>query len=383
MRARALHVAWFLVGACSLAAARPQSPPAIKEASSTNAWKRVTDELPLAWPRDHGSHPEYETEWWYATGDLSDDAGRRFGYQITLFRRGIDASAPSPGESRLRPRQVLAGNFAIVDVTDAYVAKAERVRRASTGLAGADERDLHAWVEDWRIDRTEDGALVLHATDVAQSLALDLVLEPAKPLVLHGRGGVSQKSDAPGNASVYTSWTRLATRGTIQIGRRDRPARPSFAVHGESWFDHEFGSSQLGAGVAGWDWFGLRLDDGRELMIYRLRTTSGAIEPASAGTLVERDGSTRHLGASEFALEPRTTWKSTFSGAGYPVAWKLAVPSAGIDCTLEPRISACEFDARASVGVIYWEGPVGVKGSIAGSGYLELTGYAAPLAGRF
>jgi predicted secreted hydrolase len=372
------------------AAGSPQEATAVdaiaaraSTANSDTPWKRVIGEPSLHWPRDHGSHPEYETEWWYTTGDLTDGAGRRFGYQVTIFRRGLEAGPPAPEESRLRPREIFAANVAVVDVSSGVMSKSERVRRGCAGLAGADETDLHAWVEDWRIDRTQEGTLRLHAADIAQGLALDLELEPEKPLVLHGTGGVSQKSAAPGNASIYSSWTRLRTRGTIQIGRWNMPALPSFSVMGESWYDHEFGSSQLGSDVAGWDWFGLRLNDGRELMLYRMRTSNGDSSPSSAGTLVERDGSTRALGPADFRVVPAAIWKSTLTRAAYPIAWKIAVPSAGIDGRVEARLGNCEFDARASVGLIYWEGPVSLSGSVEGSGYLELTGYSAPLGGRF
>jgi predicted secreted hydrolase len=257
------------------------------------------------------------------------------------------------------------------------------VRRGCAGLAGADETDLHAWVEDWRIDRGEDGTIKLHAIDVKHRLAIDLELVPEKPLVLHGQAGLAQKSAASGQASAYTSWTRLRTQGTIQVGRVDKPAPPSFAVSGESWFDHEFGSSQLAANVAGWDWFGLRFVDGRELMLYRLRTSDADSAPSSAGTLVERDGTTRHLRASDFSLDPLFHWKSTLTRARYPIAWRVRVPSAGIECEVTARVGACEFDAHASVGTSYWEGPVTATGSVEGSGYLELTGYAGSLSGRF
>lgn len=352
-------------------------------AQSSPAWKRITAPVPLHWPRDHGSHPEYETEWWYATGDLTDGSGRRFGYQLTIFRRGLDPRLSAAGESRLRPRHVFAGHLAIVDVAQGTLARADRVRRGCAGLAGADESELHAWVEDWRIDRAADGTIHLSASDVKQGLAVDLELEPAKPLVLHGERGLSQKSADPGNASMYASWTRLRTHGTLSLGRADGLETPGLAVSGESWFDHEFGSSQIGLDVAGWDWFGLRLSDGRDLMLYRLRKAAGESSASSAGTLVERDGTTRPLRAADFSLRPMAHWQSSLTRARYPIAWRIAVPSAGIDCEVAARVDACEFDARASVGTIYWEGPVGVTGSVEGSGYLELTGYAGSMAGRF
>jgi predicted secreted hydrolase len=365
-----------------------QTAPALEREAVP--WERVTEPLALRRPRDYGSHPAYQTEWWYATGDLLDGSGKRFGYQLTIFRRGLDASPPRPGESLLRPRQVFAANLAIVDVAAARLTRADRVRRGAAGLAGASETDLSAWVEDWRIERGGDGTIHLHAGDVERRIAIDLDLAPGKALVLHGEDGLSQKGGEPGNASMYTSWTRRPTFGTIQVGRADKPLQPGFAVTGESWFDHEFGSSQLGPDIAGWDWLGLRFSDGRELMLYRLRgpldakrAASGPSLATSAGTLVERDGSTRALRASDFTLDPLYHWMSTLTRGRYPVAWRVSVPGVGIACEVTARVNACEIDARESVGTIYWEGPVAVTGTVEGSGYLELTGYVESMAGRF
>jgi predicted secreted hydrolase len=370
---RACTAASFAL-ACFAAA---QVPPTSER---TADWERVLAPLVLAWPRDHGSHTRFRTEWWYATGELAGDDGRAYGFELTIFRQGLDAGAPRSGESALRPRQVFAANFAIVDVAGAKLRLAQRVRRGNAGLAGASEDDLHAWLEDWRIDRAGDDTLTLHAFDRERAIALDLELSPATPLVQHGEDGVSRKGQGDGNASAYVSWVRMRTRGAIHAGRLE-----GAGVHatGESWFDHEWSTSALGPDVAGWDWFGLRFADGRALMLYRLRTAGGDAASASAGTLVERDGSHRNLRASEFRVEPRRRWTSAATHASYPVEWIVAVPSAGIECSVAARVDDCEIDARPSAGTIYWEGPVAVAGAVAGSGYLELTGYASSMAGRF
>jgi predicted secreted hydrolase len=204
-----------------------------------------------------------------------------------------------------------------------------------------------------------------------------LELQASKPLVLQGEGGLSRKGPDPGNASVYVTFPRLAARGRIALDGRER------AVQGEAWFDHEWGTTQLGAGVVGWDWLGLRLADGRELMLYRLRAADGTAAPPSAGTIVERDGTVRRLAASDFTLEPLSHWTSPRTGAHYPARLRVRVPSAALTLEVRPEIADAELDARASTGTIYWEGPVAVTGTSAGEGYLELTGYAADSLTRF
>ncbi|MBI5363981.1 MAG: carotenoid 1,2-hydratase [Planctomycetes bacterium] len=345
------------------------SPPI----APSDAWRIVLAPVELVFPRDHGAHDDYQTEWWYATGELASDDGARFGVQLTLFRQGLAPGPLPPGASPLRAREGFAGHLAIVDLATGRLALAERSRRGVPGLAEASSTTLDARLDGWTMRLDERGVLLLDAADRARGMKLALELTPEKPLVLHGEGGVSAKGGADGKASVYASWTRMRARGTLATeGREHR-------VEGAAWFDHEYGTTQLGAGVVGWDWFGLRLDDGRELMVYRLRRADGSAEPASGATLVAKDGSSRSIPLSRFAFEARSTWTSPRTDAVYPSSWRVACPEEGLDLVITPRAQDCELDTRASTGVVYWEGPVAVTGSVMGGGYAELTGYATGL----
>ncbi len=342
-----------------------------------SSWRQVTGPPALSLPSDHGAHPAFRTEWWYLTGLVHGEDGRRYGFQLTFFRQGLDPSEPQPGQSDLRARQAVAAHLAVVDISRGRFLHAGRLRRAAAGLAGFATSDLNVWVNDWWLRREAGDVLRAAAADRGADVGVELQLEPQTPLVTNGDDGYSRKGAAPGNASVYLSWPRLRVTGKLEIaGRR-------LVVQGEAWYDHEWGTSQLGVGVVGWDWFGLRLDDGRALMVYRLRRADGSPSPFSSGTLVEADGSTRHLGAEDFILEVRDRWESPHSGAHYPSRWRLLVPAAGIDVEVRPLVADCEIDARASTGTVYWEGPVAVDGSSVGEGYAELTGYASSLADRF
>lgn len=340
-------------------------------------WKLIEAPLALEFPRDHGAHVDTRTEWWYATGVVADERGRRFGYQVTIFRQGLDARTPELGESPLRTRHALAAHVALAEIDGDRFRHAERLRRLGDGLAQLSSDDLDAQLEDVVIRREPDGALRIRAVETEAGFALDLRAVPTKLLVLHGDRGVSRKGDEPGNASAYASFTRLETSGTLTLDGA------SHAVRGASWFDHEWGSSQLGAGVVGWDWFGLRLEDGRELMVYRLRRADGSATDASAATLVERDGTTKHFSAAEIALTPRGTWTSERTRGVYPRSFALKIAAASLDLVVEPFLADCEVDGSASTGVVYWEGPMKVSGSASGDGFGELVGYAGSLAGRF
>lgn len=334
-------------------------------------WRRVEAPLLTSFPRDHGAHEDCRTEWWYATGTAEDvEDGSRYGWQLTIFRRGTRFGPRAAGEPLLSARQVFAAHFAIADVERGAFVHAERRRRAFPGLAWASTETLDAGIEGWTMRLDDRGVLHAQAVDPDKRIALDLELAPAKPLVMHGREGVSVKGAESGNASAYMSWTRLRTTGTVTIDGRAR------RVRGESWFDHEWGSSQLGQGVIGWDWFGLRLEDGRELMIYRLRRKDGSVVPESSGTLVEKDGTKRHLELADFALADAGSWTSPHSQARYASRWTLKVTSSDIDVTITTMTPDCEIDAKASTGNVYWEGPVTVAGSVKGAGFGELTGYS-------
>lgn len=346
------------------------------DTSRPDGWRRVEGPPVLSFPADHGPHPGFRSEWWYVTGVVRDTHGQERGFQLTFFRQGLEPGPLGPGQSDLRARQVLAAHLAVADVPAGRFLTAQRLRRADDLLAGWRGDGLDLWLEGWRLRLDPEGVLHLGADDRDAGIALDLSLEPTRPLVLQGADGFSAKGPEPGNASVYLSWTRLATRGTLTVGGR------TLEVTGTSWMDHEWGTSQLGPGVVGWDWFSLRLADGRDLVVYRLRRADGTTDPFSSGTLVSADGSTRRLAADDVVLEPRSTWTSPKTGAVYPVHWHLAVPSAGISLDLTPLLKGAEVDGRASTGVAYWEGPVDASGSVRGEGYVELTGYAGGLAGR-
>lgn len=347
--------------------------------AAADQWAAADGTRTWSFPRDHGAHPEFRTEWWYFTGILAAPDGRSFGYQLTFFRQGLAPVAADPANP-WSLRDLYLAHFALTDVRAGSFRLGERVSRAGPGLAGAADDGLRAWVLDW--SAVADGeSVALIAREGAA--AVRLTLRPRRPPVLHGSGGLSRKGPAPGQASWYSSTTDLETTGTVRVAAGDE-----VAVRGTSWFDHEFGSGQLAADLTGWDWFGLRLADGSALMLYRLRRRDGTDAPASSGTLVGADGMVRHLLGDDVAIRPLATWQSPHTGARYPARWRILVPSGGIDLEISPLVADQELRTGRSTGVTYWEGPVVGRGTAAGvpvaaEGYAELTGYAGGLGGLF
>ncbi|MFO1434596.1 MAG: lipocalin-like domain-containing protein [Candidatus Competibacteraceae bacterium] len=370
-------VACLLQVGCYSDSASPSCPatassvPAALSGEDFQGYQRAYAPRPLVFPADHGSHPDFRTEWWYVTGNLMDDRGHAFGYQLTLFRLALTPH-PAVADSAWRTNQIYMGHFAITDVTGRRHYHFERFSRAALGLAGAQASPFRVWLDDWSLQGGTDDAFPLRLQAQEQELGLDLFLESVKPLVLQGDRGLSQKSDEPGNASYYYSATRLRTRGTLTL------AKQRFTVSGFSWLDHEWSTSALGPEQSGWDWFALQLDDGRELMMYRLRLKSGGMDPHGSGVLVDVNGATRRLNHEQMEFTELKHWTSAATGRRYPIHWRVRIPTENLELTVSPPVE----DQEMRNSVHYWEGAVTVTGRagdkpIDGRGYLEMTGYSA------
>jgi predicted secreted hydrolase len=329
-------------------------------------------------PRDHGSHPTYRTEWWYYTGHLQSTNGRAFGFELTFFRRGVPPDEIKTLPSKWSVKDLYLAHFAVTDITGKRFHFSEKFSREGLGKAGADESRLRVWIDDWRAEASAElsAAHILAAHD--ETHALSLTLQPVKPLVTHGAAGISRKGKEAGQASHYYSFTRLSTTGSLMIGGE------RFEVSGTSWMDHEFGSAELGTDQVGWDWFSIQLEDDTELMLYRMRRKDGSSDLASSGTAVSPDGRARHLEVTDFQIEATATWTSLESKATYPSRWKLTFPSLDLTLDVVPLLADQELRTSRSTKVSYWEGAVAVTGMkqgrpIKGQGYVELTGYAERL----
>jgi len=329
----------------------------------------------FAFPRDHGSHPTFRTEWWYFTGHLwTGEGGRRFGFQLTFFRQ---ASPPSAwkGSTAWRSDQLHLAHAVITDETGHRFLVDERLDRAGL-LAGASEGGLKVYQQDWQVEQAPSGTIQLHMT--VRGATLDLTLAPATPPVIFGENGVSRKGADPSAASHYITYPRLQARGTLRL-----PEGAPQPVQGLGWMDHEFSSNQLDQDQVGWDWAGIQLRDGRSLMAYRLRRRDGSQDPHSTLTEVEAGGHIRRS-THAFQLLGANTWRSPASGATYPLP--MVLEAWGERLTLIPILLNQELQTGRSTGITYWEGACRVQdatGREVGQAYLELTGYAHTLKGRF
>ncbi len=343
--------------------------------TDTTGYARAVEARTFTFPDDHGPHEAFAIEWWYYTGNVETAEGRRFGFQFTIFRNSLTPPlrtvALADSGSTWDTNQLYFAHLAVSDAEHAQFYHAERFSRGSAGLAGAQADPFRVWIEDWTM--TADGAMPrMHLQAEDADFAIDLRLDPAKPFVLQGDEGLSQKGNAPGQASYYYAFTRLATTGTIRLGDE------MFDVTGLAWKDREWSTSTLSDDQVGWDWFALQLDNGYDLMYYQLRTTNGNSAAQSSGSIIAPDGQKTHLTLSEVNLVPTQTWTNPQGDATYPTHWRLSIPARNIDVTVSPVFPDQEMRDTA---VRYWEGAIDVTGTwegtlIQGRGYLEMTGYA-------
>ena len=326
----------------------------------------------FSFPRDHSSHEDFRTEWWYYTGHLRTASGEEYGYQVTFFRSGLAEARKR--RSQWAARNIYLAHFALSDIGRKSLRFYERVSRAGMGQAGASESAFRVWNRDWEVSGDASRQRLKAAEG---EVGVDLTLRSGKPPVIHGENGVSPKGEGRGHASHYYSLSRLATDGILTL--RGKPV----AVRGLTWMDHEFGSTQLNPDQVGWDWFSLQFDNDTELMLYVIRKTDGRPDPSSAGTWVAADGGSEHIRQAEFSVEVLERWTSPRSKGSYPIRWRLRVPKLSLDLIVTPIFPEQELDTAKSTKVIYWEGAVAAAGALQGRavkarGYVEMTGYAEP-----
>jgi predicted secreted hydrolase len=335
-------------------------------------WKTARPDYEWSFPRDHWAHAGYRTEWWYFTGYLED----RFAYQFTFFRIGVLPDRPEQS-SAWTATSLVMGHAALTDLRSGRHWFSETLYREIPLLGGygAFPQPRIGWSRApagtdgiWSLDWNGE-AFDFAAKDDGEGFGFRLSTRPKKPLVFQGAGGFSRKGKSDGAASHYYSFTRLATEGEIVLGSE------RFEVEGESWMDKEFSSSQLAENQVGWDWFSLRLDDGRELMLYLMRDSNGAVDYAN-GTLVDAQGGVSYLDRSAFEVEVLEHWTSPKTSARYPSKWRIR--AAGLDLRVSTAVEDQENRSRLPRGVFYWEGAVRVEavdGRPLGRGFVEMTGY--------
>jgi predicted secreted hydrolase len=321
------------------------------------AYREALPGYEYQFPRDHFEHQEFRTEWWYYTGNVIAEGGERFGFELVFFREGERHAVET--KSAWDVQDLYLAHAAVTDAKGRRFWYEERLSRPGPGVAGASFDRRRIWNGNWSAQWGGEGREENQTLDVvAEHFRFHLRLTPAKPFVIQGENGVSQKADGPGRASHYVSFPLLRVSGTID----------SRSVTGTAWMDHEWFTEQLGADQVGWDWFSVQLDNNTELMLFELRRKDGSIDPYSSGTFIDERGVPRHLRHEDFTLTALSYWHQ------YPVAWRVRVPPLNVDLTSRAVMPGQELRSKQG-GASYWEGAVDYSGTEKGVGYVEMTGY--------
>jgi predicted secreted hydrolase len=338
-------------------------------AAASIDWEVAQPGYHYVFPADYGSHERYRHEWWYYSGNLRDRSGRRFGFELTIFRYGIEHPISHPSAWDID--DLYTAHFAVTDVAGRKFSSFSRTERAALGIAGASTADEHAHVGDWNVDRRPDGSHILAAH--SDGVGLRLALVPEKAPIAQGSGGIVQTGACAACTTHYYSITRLRATGTLDLdGRR-------YIVEGVAWHDHEWGSVVLDPRSPGWDWFAMQLDDGRDVMLNRLRRPDGSTLSQSSGTIDGADSVRTFLSSADFRVSALSTWISPRDGARYPAGWNIELPATRTRLAVRPLVDDQEL--VTDQGVSYWEGACTIRGTVEGKavsgvGYTELTGYA-------
>jgi predicted secreted hydrolase len=410
-----------LVGLLLLAGAAPAAATtrmtwADLPQSTTGSFARALAPPQFRFPEDFGPHTDFQTEWWYTTGNLETAEGRPFGFQFTVFRQALAApsatasssssssssaagsaaggsaaaspeaassgSASPAGESPAaatgprspwRTPQIYSAHVTVSDIAENRFHHRERFARGALGLAGAEPAPLRVWLNDWELRALDPQARRLRLAADAGEMAINLEIGTSRAPVLQGERGLSRKGPEPGNASFYYSLIQQPTSGSLRIGDR------TYTVTGVSWTDHEIFTNSLSPGTVGWDWFSAQFDDGSALMLYDLRHEGGGREAESSGLWIPAgDGAPVPLSADDLGLTVSASWRSPHSAATYPAGWRLQIPRLDLALAIEPAMADQELSTTSAT---YWEGAVRYRGhqgatALRGRGYVELTGYA-------
>lgn len=344
-------------------------------------WPVAAQALPqraLVFPRDHGSHPELRTEWWYVTGHVQAQ-GQPWGFQLTFFRSRVDATQNL--KSAFAAKQLLFAHAAVTDVQGQRLQHDQRIARAGFGVAQASEEDTRIRLLDWTLERNDlagDPARSRYTAQIkGDGFALDLQFDSTQPVLLQGRQGLSRKGPDAAQASYYYSQPQLAVSGTLTAAGKRMAVAPGT---GRAWMDHEWSEALLHPEAQGWDWIGMNLNDGSALTAFRLRRADGSALWAGGSYRAPGQAAAQIFESGTVAFTPERFWTSTRSGARYPVQWRVDTPAGAFN--VHALLDNQELDSQGSTGAIYWEGLSDLRdasGRAVGRGYLEMTGYAKPL----
>ncbi len=330
---------------------------AIAVAVSCYLVKRKTRGLigPVQLPAHDAYLPGQEVQWWYWTGHLYTEEGRRFGFEVVFFAFDNYIFKDQLVQAAITDVQENSFNF------DGYIRfyHPKRIK---------DRFELSSGRGNKVTAVGENGSDKLHAEIDKGKYILDIELESTKPVAMRYGGNAHPYSF--GGFTYYYSRTHMETKGTLTIDGKEHK------VTGTTWFDRQYGELQ-DANFKGWQWFSIDLEDDRQYMIFDFLGENADVE--KAGGITDAEGKTRDLYPDDFQVKVLGHWTSPYNGVKYPSGWEVTVD--GETLIVEPLVKNQELNGKDDevwVGV-YWEGACSVSGTTKGQAYVELNGFADPI----
>ena len=315
-------------------------------------------------PQDDSFLTNQLVQWWYWTGHIKTESGRRFGFELCFFAVDVEAA---------HLFQMIAEKIHGKDIPDDLLT----VQMMNTAITDIDNQQFFSRVEykpgpPKEIKDGFDLSNILasclaqggngedHLVSKVDKFELDIQIKSQSPATIHYDGEKHEYSF--GGYTYYYSRENMLGEGTLTYDGKTEN------VAAQVWFDRQYGQLLQAAFLIGWQWFAIQLDDDIQVMLFAYHD-----KKEHMGSISYSDGSTVALGADDFSVTILDHWKSPHTGRKYPSKWQAKFKN--FDLLITPSVADQEL-YEPWLFPKYWEGACSVTGSHNGSAYVELTGYA-------
>ena len=294
------------------------------------------------------------------------------GFQLTFFRSRTDVDPANP--SAFAAHQLVIAHAAIADPAHGSLLLDERIARTGFGLAGQRAVIPMCSSPAGACVAMPGPTPITHRSLRVTSRLASKLLPVRRPGCRASRACRARVRIAL-QASYYYSRPQLKVQAQLERDGRMQE------LAGIAWLDHEWSSAALAPGAVGWDWIGMNLDDGSALVAFQIRTQSRPVEPPvqTYAAIREASGRVQTIAPEEVSFTPLRYWNSSRHRTAWPVAQRVRIGTRVFET--QPLMDDQELDSSLSTGAVYWEGASELleAGRPVGRGYLEMTGYVAPL----
>lgn len=331
-----------------------------------------------------GAHEDSSIEWWFFQGHYEATPGDSRFFMVTLFRYRLERSCVAPSHCF----QLLLSLFNQHDKSNHVATWVDQAApgRAVEKLAEHDghvDREVQqAWTEELKEHGPPHPIRLVNAPQHFDSSPLCIqwnsfeLKQDGEGFRLafcdpHDRRGIAMQLKAtaprldiacgPGELPLtdgmfYHCYPRLELSGFLESGE---------PIQGTAWHDHQWGGTGWVGdvdGVLGWDWFGINLDDGTDVLVMLHRDAKTGHVLAQHATLRNSVGVL--LSTDDFLLHPLRFWESPATRIQHPIEWEIRIPCWNARLRFQPLADDQEVPCFGTMRAI-WQGAGWVCGEIA------------------